>query len=75
MKKHKFKSLVLTFSLGLGLASIQLVHAAGDGPSAGFLGSGCAGNIDVFVIGCLIGTLNVKASLNDEIALGNEMSI
>ncbi len=75
MKKHIFKSLVLTISLGLGLASIQLAHAAGDGPTAGFLGAGSASNTDVFVLSCPIGTVNVKASLNDGIALGNEMSI
>ena len=75
MKKHIFKSLVLTASLVLGLGSIPLAHADEDHPTGGFLGASNASNTDVYVLSCPIGTVNVKAKVNDGIALGNEISV
>lgn len=75
MKKYNFKSLVLTALIILGLGSIPLAQAAGDGPTGGFLGAASTSNTDVYVLNCPIGTVNVKASVNDAIALGNEISV
>ena len=75
MKKHIIKSLVLTASLVLGLGSIPLAHADEDHPTGDFLGAASASNTDVYVLSCPIGTVNVKAKVNDGTTLGNEISV
>jgi hypothetical protein len=75
MKKHIFKSLVLTASLALGLGGIPLAHAVEDHPTGGALGASSASNTDVYALSCPIGTVTVEAKVNDGIALGNEMSL
>ncbi len=75
MKKHIFKSRVLAASFFLGLGIIPLAHADEDHPTGGFLGAASASNTDVYVLSCPIGTVNVKASVNDAILTGNEISV
>ncbi len=75
MKKHIFKSLVLTALVVLGLGGIPLAHADEDHPTGGALGASSASNTDVYALSCPIGTVTVEAKVNDGIALGNEISL
>ncbi len=71
MEKHNFRSVIATASLVLGLSGVGPAHADIFG---GFLGA-AAGATDVYGMTCPIGTVSVKASVNDAVAVGNQISV
>ena len=71
MKKHHFRSVIATASLVLGLSGSGSAHANIFG---GFLGA-VAGTTDAYSVTCPIGTISVKANVNDAIAVGNQISV
>jgi hypothetical protein len=72
MEKHNFRSVIATASLVLSLSGVGPARADIFG---GFLGAASAGTTDVYSVTCPIGTLSVKASVNDAIAVGNQISV
>ena len=71
MKKHNFRSVIATASLVLGLSAVWPAHAANIG---GALGA-AAGATDVYGVTCPIGTVSVKADVNDANVAGNQISV
>jgi hypothetical protein len=71
MKKQSFRSVIATASLILGLGGVGSAHADIFG---GFLGA-VAGSTDVYGLTCPIGTVSVKANVNDAITVGNQISV
>ena len=71
MKKHHFRSVIATTSLVLGLSGSGSAHANIFG---GFLGA-AAGTTDAYSVTCPIGTISVKANVNDAVAVGNQISV
>jgi|GEM_PF-4383024 len=71
MAKHNFRSVIATASLVLGLSGVGPAHADIFG---GFLGA-LAGATDVYGMACPIGTVSVKANVNDGITVGNQISL
>jgi hypothetical protein len=61
---------IATASLVLGLSGVGPAHADIFG---GFLGAASAGATDVYAMTCPIGTVSVKASVNDAVAVGNQI--
>ena len=72
MKKHNFRSVIATASLVLGLSGVGPAHADIFG---GFLGAASPNTTDAYSINCPIGTVSVQASVNDAIAVGNQISV
>ena len=72
MKKHNFRSVIATASIVLGLSGIGPARADIFG---GFLGAASPGTTDAYSINCPIGTVSVQASVNDAIAVGNQISV
>jgi hypothetical protein len=73
MKKPSFRSMIATASLVLGLSGVGSAHADIFG---GFLGIAAgAAATDVYGMTCPIGTVSVKADVNDAIAAGNQISV
>src|SRR5262245_1242194 len=72
MEKHNFRNVIAIASLVLGLSDIESAHADIFG---GFLGAAAAGTTDAYSVTCPIGTISVKANVNDAIAVGNQISV
>jgi hypothetical protein len=72
MKKHNFRSVIATASIVLGLSGVGPAHADIFG---GFLGAASPNTTDAYSINCPIGTVSVQASVNDAIAVGNQISV
>jgi len=72
MEKHNFRSVIATASLVLGLSGVGPAHADIFG---GFLGAASPNTTDAYSINCPIGTVSVQASVNDAIAVGNQISV
>jgi len=72
MEKHNFRSVIVTASLVLGLSGVGPAHADIFG---GFLGAASPNTTDAYSINCPIGTVSVQASVNDAIAVGNQISV
>ena len=72
MRKHNFRSVIATASLVLGLSGVGPAHADIFG---GFLGAASPNTTDAYSINCPIGTVSVQASVNDAIAVGNQISV
>ncbi len=71
MEKHSFRSVIASVSLVLGLSGVGPAHADIFG---GFLGA-LAGTTDVYGLTCPIGTVSVKANVNDANVVGNQISV
>jgi hypothetical protein len=71
MEKYSFRSVIATASLVLGLSGVGPAHADIFG---GFLGA-LAGTTDVYGLTCPIGTVSVKANVNDANVVGNQISV
>ena len=72
MEKHNFRCVIATASLVLGLSGVGPAHADIFG---GFLGAASPNTTDAYSINCPIGTVSVQASVNDAIAVGNQISV
>src|SRR5262245_9083951 len=72
MEKHNFRRVIATASLVLGFSSLGPAHADIFG---GYLGAAAPTTTDVYSVTCPIGTISVKASVNDAIAVGNQISV
>lgn len=72
MEKYSCRSVIATASLVLGLSGVGPAHADIFGE---FLGAAAAGTTDVYGVTCPIGTVSVKASVNDAVAVGNQISV
>ena len=71
MRKYNFRSVIATASLVLGLSGVGSAHADIFG---GFLGA-VASATDVYGMTCPIGTVSVKANVNDAVAAGNQICV
>jgi hypothetical protein len=71
MKKQSFRSLIASASLVLGFSGVGSAHADIFG---GFLGA-AAGATDVYGVTCPLGTLSVRANVNDAVVAGDQISV
>lgn len=71
MEKHNFRSVIATASLVLGLSAVGPAHAANVGGTLGAV----AGATDVYGVNCPIGTVSVKADVNDANVAGVQFSV
>jgi len=71
MKKHSFRSMIATASLIFGFSSVGSAHADIFG---GFLGA-AARATDVYGITCPLGTVSVRANVNDGNTAGDQISV
>jgi hypothetical protein len=71
MKKRNFRRMMATASLVLGVSGVGPAHADIFG---GFLGA-AAGATDVYGMTCPIGTISVRANVNDGAAAGVQVSV
>jgi hypothetical protein len=71
MKKYSFRSVIAISSFVLSFSSVGSAHADIFG---GFLGA-AAGATDVYGMTCPLGTLSVRANVNDGAAAGNQVSV
>ncbi len=71
MKTQTFRRILTAASFILGSSGVAPVHADIFG---GFLGA-LAGSTDVYSVACPIGTVSVKANVNDGVTIGNQISV
>jgi hypothetical protein len=69
MTNNTFKKLILTLSM-ISLSWLPAAYAAGDGPTAGGLGSNIVANdrlgaTDVYLLSCPRGTRSARAKINE----------